>query len=454
MTPESPAFLLRRVGAATDLGVPTRYEAFFGLRLQALAKAGHVCQAQAPLDRVDHIDHETRLDGQELLLTRIGAHNALPGWRRAIEVRYVVTPPDSRKGRPESVTCYLLARLSGWARSARGMRRPLERFATALGDLLACTLPAFRFAPLATRRDIADALQPVRVVDTLEVRRRRLALSWDMSTPRPLVGVPDVASVIELLLRQRAPTVFVTCVEPLGEIEAQLAFEDMLDDETEARIPSAPARGERPRPRAAHQARHDAEHDASGADEPATYAALAAAYEELTRQQWGARHLAAVRLAPYRLRIQLASAAAIGEAVVSTLAREVGGPGKLTGGLTWREPTPPLWLLASGAAPLRPRSAPERQGQQTEFTVAARNLGALEFEPWGFESPAASSTSMGSSASASRASGAAAAYLADLGEVTRCLALPSDAPWLAAHAGDGQDAGTPCARCALGSPPQ
>ncbi len=377
MKQSSLALIVRNRSPRASTHALAPRDAFLGFRLVALAA----------------IDHETRIAAQGLLLSRISADTALPGSSRAIELRYVVTPACAAKDGVESVACYLLGRISGWGKSSQHLRTQAMRFAESLCDVLAGTLPGLRFEEIGSRRALATALEPFAIADTLEVRRRRLDLSsGEGDLPLPLLGAPDVDSVIELLLRQDAPTLLTLCIEPLGENGNIL--DPFLNEPLAAPVRqgvSLPYRF------AGDEARFDSD-EAPGYGEP-----------EL--RQWHAQRMAALRLAPYRLRIQLASTHPLRESVSNVLASEVGGPGRLLASMAWRAPALPL---VAGAQRVRPRSAKSQNTPRSEFDVACDNVRSLGFEPWG-----ADPTGL--------------PLLADFGEGARCFALPSEAPWLPAH---------------------
>lgn len=348
--------------------------AFFGFGLHALS-GGSI---------------KERLAGQTLLLTRLeAAAGALPGASRALELRYIVQPGTAANGWHEQVTCALLARLSAWDGDSAGLRRQAMQFGMEIIHLLANTLPGYRFTPFTRAAEVRAALDPFPIMDTGEVRQR--VPPGERALPLPLLGIPDADMIIEMMLRQPTPTLLSIALEPTAPPDA-----------APLRAPST----EPPPPDIAVGAirRHE-----DGSELP-TMEALTRAYDVAATQRWQTQHALALRQRAFRLRVQLAGAGMLSDALVATLVGEAGGPGRLTAESTWQEPSLPL---AAGAVWARPRTTVPRGAVQREASVALANLRTLAFDPWD-----AQDTSL--------------VGLADLGEATRLFALPHAAPWLAA----------------------
>jgi hypothetical protein len=216
--------------------------------------------------------------------------------------------------------------------------------------------------------------------------------------PLPLLGVPDVDTIVDLMLHQPEPSAVSFCFEPLP-VDADLPL--VTQEEGASREPEAIVGA------VARQALFG---------EQLSVQALTRVHEDRSMLRWQAQHLAALRQRAFRLRIQIASAGEISDALVATLVGEVGGPGRLTADAAWQDPTLPL---AGGAEWVRPRSARLRGKSQSEFATAVGNWRTLGFQPWGEAMTAASVAGL--------------SFLADLGEATRLFALPTAATWLPAQ---------------------
>jgi hypothetical protein len=352
----------------------TLRHAFCGLQLRALAD----------------VTHKERLTGQTMLLTRLETAIApLPGSSRALELRYIVQPGTAANRWHEQVSCFILARLSAWDGDAALLRDQGRQFGGELQQLLSNTLPAYRFAPLTQVKQLTTALQPFVVADTGEIRQRVPDMAGEVALPLPLLGIPDADMIIEMLLRQPAPTLLTFTLEPTTL--TPLSPLTLL----------APAPPAGPDSGVGAIRRHE-----MGSELP-TMDVLTRAYEAATNQRWQAQHLSALHQRAFRLRVQLAGAAPLSDALIATLVGEVGGPGRLTAETTWQEPSLPL---AGGAVWARPRSIVPRGQQRHEASLALDNLRMLGFAPWDLPADLCG--------------------LADLGEATRLFALPLTAPWL------------------------
>lgn len=345
-----------------------------------------------------------RLEHQAMLLTRVGgaAQSGLAG-TRAVEVRYLARPGTEASAWRDQVECFLIGRVSGWGGARAGLRAETDAFAADLRDLLASTLPNHRFSSICERDALRQALRPFTLADTVEIRHRVFAPSAPatatLALPLPLLGVAEAGAILELMLRQPEPVALSICLEPLAP-DGELAL--AVSDESAASEPEA----------AVGAVRREALFG-----EQLSVQSLTRIHEERTTQRWQAQHLAALRQRAFRLRIQLAGSGRLSDALISTLAGEVGGPGYHTAEAAWQDPALPL---AGGARTVRPRSARVQGATRSEAAIAAENFHMLDFATWG--EPGAGPA-------------AELAYLADLGEAVRLFALPSVASWLPAQHG-------------------
>ena len=206
-----------------------------------------------------------------------------------------------------------------------------------------------------------------------------LALPWQ--------GATDVEAVLDVMLRQSAPTMLSMCMTPAS---IDLSWEDG------SLIPAALGASVNP---ALQRILGDA-----------TTQTETALYLREWQQQMRVRRSLALSIASFRLRIQVCGADRIGEGLTATLTREVGGPGLLTAEAAWQSPTLPL---ADGATFVRPRSAKLPEQAESEFTAACANATTLGFTPWGVE-PGQSEPP----------------FLAHMGETACLFALPDTGRWL------------------------
>ncbi|MFI5273771.1 MAG: hypothetical protein ACHQ4H_12125, partial [Ktedonobacterales bacterium] len=161
-----------------------------------------------------------RLASQALLQTRLASATlGVGGTRRAIELRYTARPGTAASAWRDDVACHLLARVSGWAADRVQVRAQAMAFAVDLRDLLASTLPHYRFVAVTDVQTARAALHPFDIRDTVELRHRVFAPTaageTSLPLPLPLLGVPDADAVIELMLRQPEQTAMSFCFEPL-----------------------------------------------------------------------------------------------------------------------------------------------------------------------------------------------------------------------------------------------
>lgn len=346
-------------------GAPTRLVALFGFELTSM-RSGNLP------DTVTE-----RISQQTLLLTRFDTFaSSFPPTARAIELRYVAWPAARDNDFRDTIACYLLGRLDAAALPPADLLKRAADFQRQVGDVLAHVLPGYAFAPLA-REPLARALQPFDIADTAELRPRSAPGASDVALP--FLGVPDAESLVDMLLCQPAPVLLSICAGPT-----------ILDDSSLATGLSAVATWDR----------------------EAAVATAERTRDVLSARAFQLQHLAALGRRAFDRRIQLASAAPLGDSLAATAAGEFGGPGRLTAQATWQDPTLPL---ASGAELVRPRSTPAHPGGPTEYALALDNLRTLGVSPWG--------DAHGHAAIEGR-------RMADLGEMARIFALPTTAPWL------------------------
>ncbi|HEX6797489.1 MAG TPA: type IV secretion system DNA-binding domain-containing protein [Ktedonobacterales bacterium] len=358
------------------------------------------------LETVVHGGTKERLSSQSLLQTRLcSATRSAAAASRAVELRFIATPGTAESGWRDEVACYLLARVAGWAGDRAELRNHAAAFAADLRDLLASTLPHYRFAPVESVAELRRALRPFAAADLVEVRHRVFAPTTNggiapLPLPLPLLGAPDSDAIVELMLRQPLPTAAGFSFEPLP-VEDDLALAMPIE-----------AAGHEP------EAMVGAVRREALYGEQLSVQALTRVHEERTTQRWQAQHLAALRQRAFRVRIHLAGAGRLSDALIATVAGEVGGPGEYTAEAAWQDPTLPL---AGGARVVRPRSARLRGETRAEFATARESFEQLGFTPWGEEQDTACPSEL--------------TCLADLGEATRLFALPAAAPWLPARHG-------------------
>lgn len=364
-------------GASDNLGMQHAYFAF-------------VLHSAAPVEALQRLNERTAL------LTRLeGATPDLPGTGRALELRYVVWPASAQTDWHERVECTLLGRVSAWGCTRSQLRDRAKAYAANLASVLAHVLSGYAFQPITDQKRLASVRMPFAVADTGEVRRRTPASAGERLLPLPFLGLPDAEAVVDMMARQAAPTMLAICVEPtVVKTDGPRTSEgDAAQTEPDAAV-GAVRRREAP-------------------GNLWSVEALTRVYDDVTDKQRQVRRLVALEQRAFRLRVQLASADAIGDALVATLIGEVGGPGRHTAQAAWQEPTQ---LTAGGAEWARPRSARTRRDARTEADVALENLRTLGFAPWGV--------------GATQGMGCGGLFLADLGEAARLFALPGPAPWL------------------------
>lgn len=384
MMQTSPAILLDPAAPRRAADALSVRHAFFGLRLHAAAPSGGA----------------QRLGERTLLLTRLDRIvEGLPGSGRALELRFVVWPGTAANGWQDRVSCYLLGRFSDWGCSAAQLRARALAYAAHLRAVLGHALPGYTFEPLLGVPEIEAARSPFPVVETGEVRRRVSDIPSETMLPLPFLGLPDPEALVELMLRQSAPSLLSICLEPTTVNASLLPYPD--DDQST--VP----------PAISGIVRHRAMPSDTSSVE-----ALTSAHDVAVHLRWQVQRLTALRQRAYRLRIQLASAAQLEDALITTLAGEVGGPGTHSAQSAWQDPGLPL---AGGSVWARPRTTRPRTAAQSEHDVAVANLRRLTFAPWGADtSPCTHVDHL---------------YLADLSEAVRLFALPGAAPWLPGRSG-------------------
>lgn len=375
-----PFALCMDTGTRSSVGSPGLPQAYFGFQLEAMLPT--TCDP---------------LVGRVLLLTRVGAAIAdLPGVRRSAEVRYVVWPGTAENGWQERTQCYLLFRMDTWPAPGDQQQKQAKTFALEMQHLLANILPGYRFTPLASEEQVAQALSPFPVKDTGEIRRL-MRSPLDTLLPPPFAGLPDADLLVDLMLRQSSPTLLSICLEPT---EPDLDF--LLADEGPPPLSWLASAGITVQRQALNGEQMSDDMHTSMQEDPADQRLLS-------------HRVAALCQRAFYLRVQLASPAPLGEALISSVSGEVGGPGRLTAEITWQEPSHPL---AAGALWVRPRSIRLPNMLNTEFELAVANLKTLDFLLWGPFSPHIARR---------------AVFLSDLSEATRLFSLPFKAPWLSMH---------------------
>lgn len=334
------------------------------------------------------LPHQERLNIQALLLARLRlAIPGFPGVNRAIELRYLVHPPILATGELQRLDCYLLARFTDWRLAGVDLASAAQAFGHEVAQLLATTVPSHVFHPLSDPQAILAVLRPFPLADMAEVRQDDI-----IAGPLPGVfgGVPDVDLLMELMARQDTPTLLTFCLEPV-EMESALNALDGI----------APSAEQWPTLE-------------SGQEQDERIASALVPRQEaiIEQQRFTAQRLAAFRRQVFRLRIQLAGAAPLGESLLGTLTAEVGGPSRLLAQAAWQNPASPI---AGSATVVHPHTS-KIQGLASEEEIATANLQGLTFMPWGDHLRALSP------------------YLVDLSEAARLFALPSNATWLDARA--------------------
>ena len=348
------------------------------------------------LESAAHNVPRERLAAIALLLSRLPGAGGLPYERRAIEARFVAFPAGTGARESDEAICYVLGRLAWWG-DLKHLRQRAVHFGEHLRALLASTLPECHFRPLLAA-EVGAALRPFPWGETGEIRRRELAPAVLAATPSmgaqlPLLGLPDVAGLVDLMLGEPEPTVLAFCLEPLS-----------ADEPLDLNLVTAEEGTPPPEPITAVTRR-------APTGDALDLEALTELQEQVSQQRLHLQRMAALRQSAYRLRIQLASSGALSETLIASVRGEIGGPGRLTAETAWTHPASPL---AGGAMWLRPRTARLAGAQRTEFSQALHNLEHMDFIPWGGATAAAES-------------------LADLGEAVRLFPVPLAATWLPTH---------------------
>ncbi len=308
----------------------------------------------------------------------------------AFELRYLVLPACAANGWQSSITAHLLMRITLWHVAPTALRRRAQQLADEVEQLLEATLPHFLFIPVTQSAAVKAILAPFAIRDTAEVRHRAL----DTGNGDPLLlswlGALDAEATLDVMLRQSEPTMLSLCISPTSA--------DQSWDEGSL-VPASLGASVNP---ALRQIMGDS-HSSAAQTETALYL-------REWQQQLRVRRSLALSLASFRLRIQLSGAGHIGENLIATLTREVGGPGLLTAEAAWQSPTLPL---ADGATSLRPRSVKLPGQRESEFAIACANATTMTFIPWGFAKGQTEPP-----------------FLAHLGEVACLFALPDIGRWL------------------------
>lgn len=344
-----------------------------------------------------------RISRQALLVTRATElGDGLLGEGIAIELRYIVDPLGSLNRFQESITCYLLLRLTRWSRSNAALRNKAVRRAIDTAALLESTIPEYLFLPVKEVAELKRSLVPFTIRDTIEVRRRSLDVPGMGMLPLPLQGTMDLESVLDLMARQSSPIMLSLCIAPCCTVEETnmsgetcQKYNDVGSPMDGGHLPTAV-----PTSRLAEDQRvffPKADCDAAGVLDSANV---------VFQETWLQPQLLALHMASFLLRIQMSSSTHLAESIVATVTREVGGPSRLTAEAAWQMPMLPV---AGGADWARPRSARTRGQRQSEFAIACSNQATLEFVPWGDR-----------------------CLRANLGEVACSYALPATGKWLPA----------------------
>ncbi len=340
---EPIAIFTPRTDSHTPTPGTTHRIAFAAFELQGLAQ----------------LSPKARIARQTLLLGRLSALNAAShNLDCAFEFRYNVTPASVTSDLQPVIHAYLIVRVSQWDGTHARIRHGARQIAEEVERLLEATLPEYQFTAVTESIRIRQILEPFAIRDTFEVRRRYLNSPSDEPLPLAWQGAIDVEDVLNVMLRQPTRTTLSLCVAPTSYDAAW--DEGML-------VPAQLAASQ-------NAALHSLADNASS-----THGETAIQIRDW-RQQWRIRRSLALSLASFRLRIQVTGAARIGESLVSTLTREIGGPGLLTVDTAWQSPTMPL---ADGATSARPRSVRLPEQQQSEFVTACANSRMLAFVPWG-----------------------------------------------------------------------
>jgi hypothetical protein len=356
--------------------------AYFGFRLIALSQ----------------VTHPTRLSEQSVFLGQLAqAVPTTPGVHCALTVRYVVQPDTLTEDGAPRVECFLLARVTSYAENPRTLRSRAGAFAGQLQSLLETALPDYRFQPLGTLPAVRAALRPFEPADTAEIRHLPVdALPFPYALPYR--GVPDADAVVDVMLRQHAPTSFEIYLEPraigpLTDLSAHLP----PSSATPAHLPSVLLR------QAENEGYHPIEAAAPTAVEVASQRMLL--QRALTLQQRA-----------FRLRLQVASTQALEPALLAAVAAEVGGPGRLASESVWQGSAP---VCGDYAVAVHPRTSRMPGSNVSEFAVALRNLRTLDAVEWGPPGPRFADLSLD--------------RYADLGEASRLLTLPHAAHWFSSQ---------------------
>ncbi len=335
---------------------------------------------------VSPVGHQERLNAQALLLGRLRmAPTSFPGVSRALELRYIVQPMQPGGTVRQEITCYLLARYSDWRLGEHDLVQTTRGFGGEIAQLLE-TMPNYQFYPILDAAEVEEILTPFVIMDTAEFRQDEI-----IAGPLPGVfgGVPDADVLVAMMARQRAATILSICLEPTDAESALNALHD------------APPIVE---------AYPSAEFQGNGDERVAS--ALASSEATIARERFQMVRMAAFRRQVFRLRLQVASSAALGDALLGTFTAEIGGPSRILAQAAWQNPSSPI---AGSAIAVRPRAGHTINEEASESAIALANLAGLTFVPWGEHSRSL------------------APYLVDLSEATRLFALPATADWLDAQ---------------------
>lgn len=332
---------------------------------------------------------KARISRQNLLVARLSKlTDAQSSAYAAFELRYHVTPADIANQGQSSISAHLLMRASQWNITTAALRQWARQLANEIEQLLETTLPEYHFVAVESGATVKQILAPFPIRDTFEVRRRYIDSFGGGSMALPWQGAIDVEEVLDVMLRQPAPTMLSLCIMP--------ASYDSSWDEG-ALVP-------------AHLGAPSSSGFGRIFGDPAGMQNETQLYLREWQQQLQVRRSLALNLASFRLRIQVSGAARIGESLTATVTREIGGPGLLTAEAAWQSPTLPL---ADSAVCVRPRSARLPDQHRSEFDIARANATTMAFDPWAVSDDQPEPL-----------------FLAHLGEVACMFALPDTGRWL------------------------
>ncbi|MGH2501882.1 MAG: hypothetical protein ACRDID_05110, partial [Ktedonobacterales bacterium] len=186
-------------GSDAESDALRRHHAYFAFRLVA----------QASMTLHERLEAQTRLLGRYPMLC-----GATPGATMALELRVIVEPMHAAHNSTEpQIDVLLINRYSAWASSRADLFPQIRAFASDLSDTLHGSMPNFRFAAVAERSELAHALRPFTLADTVEFRRRPAQL-WDAPLPLPFQGAPMIEALVDEMQRHDSATLLSICFTP------------------------------------------------------------------------------------------------------------------------------------------------------------------------------------------------------------------------------------------------